>query len=166
MRRLLIDVNVVLDAVLDRPRHSEAAAKLWGAVESKQTEALIPAHGLTTFFYLVARDRGSAVARRTLRSVLRTFGVATVDAAVIQRAVALDWRDFEDAVCAAAAEASGCDGIVTHDPKGFPGCALPVMSAETAVALLLGAPPDRVNDAPRQRRGGGRSRTRRPAATS
>lgn len=164
MKRLLVDVNVVLDAILERPRHSDAASKLWVAVESKQFEALVPAHGVTTLFYLVARDKGSVVARRTLSSVLGTFGIAAVDESVIQRAVALDWRDFEDAVCAAAAEASGCDGIVTHDPKGFPGCALPVMSAETVVALLEGMPPDRVSDAPKRRYRVTRPRTRRPAA--
>lgn len=164
MRRLLIDVNVVLDAVFERPRHSQAASMLWSAAESKQFEALIPAHGVTTFFYLVARDKGSVVARRTLSKVLSTFGVAAVDQSVIQRAVSHDWRDFEDAVCAAAAEASSCDGIVTHDPKGFPGCALPVMSAETAVALLGGTPPDRVSDAPKRRRRPARARPRHPSA--
>jgi len=163
MKRLLIDVNVVLDAILERPRHSVAASKLWVAVESKLLEALVPAHGVTTLFYLVARDKGSVVARKSLNTVLDTFGIAAVDESVIQRAVALDWRDFEDAVCAAAAEASGCDGIVTHDPKGFPGCVPPVMSAETAVALLGGTPPDRVSDAPKRRRRAVRPRTRRPA---
>lgn len=164
MKRLLADVNVVLDALMERSPHSNAASRLWVAVETKQVEALLPAHGVTTLFYLIARDKGAVFARRALGSVLSTFGVATVDQSVIQRAVALDWRDFEDAVCAAAAEASGCDVIVTRDPNGFPGCALPVMSAETAIALLGGAPPDRVSDTPTRRHRAGRPRTRRPAA--
>ena len=154
MRRLLVDVNVVLDAILAR-RHSSAASRLWDAVESQRVEALLAAHGLTTLFYLVARARGSAAARTTLASLITIFGVAGVDEAVIRRAVALDWRDFEDAVCAAAAERSGCDGIVTHDPSGFRGCSLPVLSAETAVALIDGTPPDRVGE--------GRKRPRRAA---
>jgi predicted nucleic acid-binding protein len=164
MKRLLVDVNVVLDAILERPRHFHAASKLWVAVETKVVEALVPAHGVTTLFYLVARDRGSAVARRALNTVVDTFGIAGVDGSVIQRAVALEWRDFEDAVCAAAAEASGCDGIVTHDPTGFAGCALPVMAAETAVALLAGKPPDRVSDARKLGARATRRRTKRPAA--
>jgi predicted nucleic acid-binding protein len=163
MKRLLADVNVVFDALMERSPHSNAASRLWFAVETKLVEALVPAHGVTTLFYLAARAKGTVFARRALGAVLGTFGVATVDQSVIQRAVALDWRDFEDAVCAAAAEASGCDGIVTHDPKGFPGCALPVMSAETAVALLGGTPPDRVSETPKRRRAA-RLRTRRPAA--
>jgi len=127
MRRLLADVNVVFDALMQRSPHSNAAARLWFAVETKQIEALVPAHGVTTLFYLVARARGTAFARRALGAVLGTFGAAAVDQSVVQRAVALEWRDFEDAVCAAAAEASGCDAIITRDPRGFSGCALPVL---------------------------------------
>jgi len=158
MRRFLVDVNVILDAILARPRHSGAASRLWDAVESKRVEALLSAHGVTTLFYLLGRAKGAAAARTTLASLMTIFGVAAVDEPVIRRAVALDGRDFEDAVCAAAAERSGCDGIVTHDPSGFRGCSLPILSAETAVALVDGTPPDRVGE--------GRKRpTRLPASS-
>lgn len=165
MKRLLVDVNVVFDALMERSPHSHAAAALWFAVETKQVEALVPAHGVTTLFYLAARLKGNVFARRALGAVLGTFGIAAVDQSVVQRAVALGWRDFEDAVCAATAEASGCDAIVTRDPRGFAGCALPVLAPETAVALLEGIPPDRVSDSPRKRRGAAQHRTRRPAPT-
>ena len=155
---------MVFDALMERSPHANAAASLWLAVETKRVEALVPAHGVTTLFYLAARGKGTVFARRALGAVLSAFGVATVDQSVIQRAVALDWRDFEDAVCAAAAEAAGCDVIVTRDPRGFPGCALTVLSAETAVALLGETPPDRVSEAPKRRRRSARARARRPAA--
>lgn len=159
MRRLLVDVNVLLDAVLARPHHSDAASRLWTAVESRRVEALLAAHAFTTLFYLVARAKGPVAARKTLASLIAVFGVAAVDEPVVRRAVALDWRDFEDAVSAAAAERSGCDAIVTRDPSGFRGCSLPVLSAETAVALLDGTPPDRAGEGgKRPRRAPPRSR--------
>jgi predicted nucleic acid-binding protein len=136
VKRLLVDVNVVLDAVLERGPQSGAAAKLWVAAETKRVEALIAAHGVTTLFDLLAHAKGSAFARRILGSITAAFGVAAVDQAVIGRALALAWPDFEDAVCAAAAEAAGCDAIVTRNPKGFSASSLPVLAPETAVALL------------------------------
>lgn len=148
MKRLLADVNVVLDAVLERGPRSDAAARLWMAAETKRVEALVPAQGVTTLFHLLARERGARFARRIVGSVVATFGIAAVDRAVIGRALALTWPDFEDAVCAAAAEAAGCEAIVTGDPRGFPESSLPVLSPETAVALLEGRPPDRVTEAP------------------
>jgi len=168
VKRLLADINVVLDAVLERGARSEAAARLWTAVEMKRVEALVPAHGLTTVFYLLARQKGAPFARRIVGSVVGTFGVAAVNAAVIGRALSFGWPDFEDAVCAAAAEAAGCEAIVTRDPRGYPGSSLPVLSPEVAVALIEGGPPDRVTESvapyktrPRGRaRGGGPSRQR------
>jgi predicted nucleic acid-binding protein len=144
VRRVLVDVNVILDAVLDRAPHAEAAARLWALAEAKGIEALVPAHGLTTIFYLLARERDAAAARRAVESIVATFGVASVDAAVIRRALALTWPDFEDAVCAGAADAAGCEVLVTRDPAGFPDSPVPVLDPPTAVALLSGEGPDRI----------------------
>ena len=48
----------------------------------------------------------------------------------------LAWSDFEDAVCAASAEASGCDAIVTRDPDGYPNPPLPVIDPAAALSWL------------------------------
>jgi hypothetical protein len=53
------------------------------------------------------------------------------------RALGLGWPDFEDAVCAAAAEASGCQAIVTRDPDGFPDSPVPVVDAAGALSWIL-----------------------------
>jgi predicted nucleic acid-binding protein len=140
VRRILLDVNVILDFVLDRPPFGEAATVLWALAERKEIEAVVPAHGVTTVFYLAARQRGPAFARRVVGDLLAVPSVAAVDAAVLRRAVALGWRDFEDAVCAAAAEAAGCDTLVTRDPKGYPESPVVVVDPLTAVSLLQEGP--------------------------
>ena len=136
MRHPLIDLNVVLDALLDRPPQAQAATQLWAAAEEKRIAALVPAHGVTTLFYLVKHQKAAAEARRAVATVLSVLGVAPVDGAVLLRALSFGWNDFEDAVCAAAAEAAGCDVIVTRDPGGFRGSPLPVVDAVTAFDLL------------------------------
>ena len=136
MKRPLVDVNVVLDALLGRPPHGEVAGTLWAAAERKRLEALVPAHGVTTLHYLVRQATGAAAARSAVEAVLSVFGVAPVTASVLGRAVSLGFSDFEDAVCAAAAEAAGCDLIVTRDPRGFRSATVPVVDVETAVSLL------------------------------
>lgn len=136
-RRLLLDVNVVLDVLFDRQPHVRAAAALWAATERGEVEALIPVHGVTTIHYLARKARGRTAARRLISDLLAVLPVATVDRAVLLRAAALDWRDFEDAVCAASAEASACDAIVTRDTDDFDHVPVPVLTPETALALLL-----------------------------
>ncbi len=135
MKRILVDVNVLLDAVLERAPHAEVAAKIWAAVETRRVTGLVPGHGVTTLFYLFSRTRGADSARRAVAHLLTVFGVAAVSQATLQRALTLAWTDFEDAVCAAAAEAAGCDLIVTRDPAGFP--ASPVQTVDPATVLAL-----------------------------
>jgi len=140
--RWLVDLNIVLDVLLDRPPHAEAAAILWASAERGEVELLIAAHAVTTLHDLAQRGRGQAFAYRCVADVMGIFGVAAVDEQVLQRAVALAWPDFEDAVVAAAAVASGCSAIVTRDPRGFAKAALPVLDAASAAALITQARPE------------------------
>lgn len=136
MRRVLFDVNVVLDVLLDRKPHAEASAAAWAAVETGMAEGLLAAHGVTTIHYLIRKETGAAKAKGTLSAILKVFGVAAVDGAVIQEALQLSGSDFEDAVTAAAARRARCDYIVTRDPKGFRGSPVRSLTPEAAAPLL------------------------------
>jgi len=120
MKRILFDINVVLDVLLDRQPYAEASAAAWAAVESGISEGMLAAHAVTTIHYLVRKEMGNIKAKRIISAILRVFGIAAVDGAVIQEALQLPFTDFEDAVTAAAARLAGCEYIVTRDPKGFP----------------------------------------------
>ena len=140
MRRVLFDLNVVLDFVLDRSPYAAPAALLWAAAERHQIEAFLPAHGITTIFYLVTRQHDQRFARRVLDDLLLVPSIAPVDGPVLRRALALGWADFEDAVCAAAAEGVGCDAIISRDPKGFAKSPVRVLEPRAALALLREGP--------------------------
>ncbi len=135
-RRILVDLNVVLDVLLDRAPHVEAAAAVWELVERREAEALLAAHCVTTLHYLATRSRGRDFGDRCVSDVLSVFAVAPVDRAVISAAVALRWADFEDAVCAASAHAAGCHWITTRDPRGFKGSACPALTPTATLAAL------------------------------
>ena len=71
-----------------------------------------------------------------LRTNTSVFTVAQVDDNVVRRALALAWPDFEDAVCATAAEASACDALVTRDPDGYPNAPFPVIDPAAAFSWI------------------------------
>jgi len=71
-----------------------------------------------------------------LRANTSMFTVAQVDDNVVRRALALAWPDFEVAVCAAAAEASACDALVTRDPDGYPNAPFPVIDPAAALSWI------------------------------
>jgi hypothetical protein len=97
---------------------------------------MVPVHGVTTIFCLLEKARGAAFAREGVERLIRVFNVAPVDDDVVRRALAFAWSDFEGAVCAAAAEASGCDALVTRDPDGYPNAPLPVIDPAAALSWL------------------------------
>ncbi len=135
MKRILFDTNVVLDVLLDRRPYVEGSAAAWAAVETRTSEGMLAAHAVTTIHYLVRKEKGNVKARRIVSAILRVFGVAAVDGAVIQEALQLPLSDFEDAVTAAAARLGGCECIVTRDPKGFRGSPVRCLTPEAVTPL-------------------------------
>ena len=137
MKRLLLDVNIVLDVLLERPPHSERAAALWALIESGRATGLLSAHAVTIVHYLVAHEHDHRRARHALDRLLSVYTVAAVDDGVIRTAMSLGWSDFEDAVTAAAAAAARCDLLVARNPRDFKRSLVPVVDAATALALII-----------------------------
>jgi predicted nucleic acid-binding protein len=136
VKRVLLDVNIVLDVLLDRQPFAQAASSVWSAVEQGRAKGLLAAHAVTTIHYLNARAVGPRLARETTDALLSVFDVAAVEEAVIRAALALRWRDFEDAVTAAAARRARCDVIVTRNPKDFRTSPVRVLTSAEAAAWL------------------------------
>lgn len=136
MRRLLLDTNVVLDVLLDREPFAEDASSVWAEVESGRAAGLLSAHAVTTIHYLNSRAVGARAARDTTAALLSVFDVAPVDSGVLRSALALGWRDFEDAVTAAAARGARCSALVTRNPGDFKGSPVRVLTPAESLAWL------------------------------
>jgi predicted nucleic acid-binding protein len=136
MRRVLVDINVVLDVLLDRRPFADSSSAVWAAVEDGDVEGLLAAHAVTTLHYLNARAVGARAAKDTTEALLSVFNVAGVDEAVLSSALALRWTDFEDAVTAASARRAKCDAIVTRNPRDFSGSPIRVLAPAEALAWL------------------------------
>lgn len=136
MTRLLLDVNLVLDVLLDRRPHSVLASRVWSAVENGAAEGLLSAHALTTIHYLNAKATNARMAGETTEALLSVFDVAPVDEHVLREAAGMAWRDFEDAVTAAAARRARCQAIVTRNPADFAGSRVRVLTPPEAAAWL------------------------------
>jgi predicted nucleic acid-binding protein len=136
MTKVLVDINVVLDVLLDRQPFVDGSTAIWTAVETGVVEGFLAGHAVTIIHYVIRKELGSAKATRTIAAILRVFRVAAVDGAAVNDALNSPSSDFEDAVTAAAAQAAGCDYIVTRDPKGFRGSPIRCLTPEAAAPLL------------------------------
>jgi predicted nucleic acid-binding protein len=134
--KLLLDINVLLDVLLDREPWSEAASQLLSAIESAKIQGFVAPHTLPTIYYVMAQSRDRSVAAAAVTDLLRILDVAPLAKADYQDALALPITDFEDAIQAAAASKLGADYLVTRNEKDFRGAAVPVSDPATVLALL------------------------------
>jgi predicted nucleic acid-binding protein len=151
VKRLLFDINVILDVLLDRLPHADVASDVWGSVEDGRAAGLLSAHAVTTIHYLNAREVGPRRARQTTDAILSVFDVATVDRHVLHSALALGWTDFEDAVTAAAAQRAKCDALITRNPADFKGSPVRVLTPAEVLPWLNPARPDAASVLPSRR---------------
>lgn len=138
--KVLLDVNVVLDVLLDRARHAAASAAVIGLAEAGRLQAFLAATSVTTIHYLVRRATTPRVARRHLTNLLAICDVAPVDGAAVRSALGLGFSDYEDAVLHEAARAARCRGIVTRDRAGFRKGSLPAWTPEELLAAIPSRP--------------------------
>jgi len=136
MTRVLFDVNVLLDVLGNRPPYAEDSAKALGLAEASLVRGIVAAHTMTTLHYLLERDLGATRTRKVMADVLRIVTVATVNDERVRYALALGWRDFEDALQAVCAEGENCDYLVTRDKVGFKKATTRVVTPGELLALL------------------------------
>ena len=115
---ILIDTNVILDDILNRGSNAETARKISRLATDDLVKCYITANSLTDIFYVVSKSLNEIAARKTIRNLLLSFDVVSVDGKDCRLAIDLPMRDFEDALVVVCAEKAGLDYIVTND-KGF-----------------------------------------------
>jgi predicted nucleic acid-binding protein len=134
--KVLIDTNIVLDHLLEREPHVDAAEQLLSLVDLGKLEGLLCATTVTTIHYLASKVVGGRMAMDYLRKLLAIFEIAGVGQEVLRRALDLDFSDFEDAVLHEAARSAGAAAIVTRNGKDFAHSELPVFSPVEFLAAM------------------------------
>jgi len=139
--KVLFDTNVVLDVLLEREPHVEAASKLFALVDHGRLQGSICATTATTIYYIAAKSFGRRRAQDQVHELLGLFAVAPVDRDVLDRALDTDFADYEDAVVHEAARAIGATAIVTRDRDGFANSLLPVFDPRELLAAMAASAP-------------------------
>lgn len=126
--KVTVDLNVLLDVVQNRVPHYHASEEVLHRARLGEFAAVLPGHALTTIHYIIEKYASTDVANQTVDELLSDFAVHPVDKANFQRARQLPVKDFEDAVVAVVAEATGSDYIVTRNVPDFLGSSVPAIT--------------------------------------
>ena len=130
--RLLLDINIMLDVVFQRP--GEPASSLLIASCGKQHQAWLAWHSVATLAYLIERERNPTIARAVIADLLTWAQVATTGHADALQALQLPMADFEDAMQVCAAQACAADYVITRNQRDFIKSPIPALSPEEFLA--------------------------------
>jgi predicted nucleic acid-binding protein len=126
--RILIDTNLVLDLLLEREPFADDASRLFQLIDRGQIDGYIAVTTITNIFYILRKTHGRELALNAIAQLLIGLTFCPVDRVVIETALRIGLKDFEDGVQLAYAELSQVEAIVTRDQKDFVGASLPILT--------------------------------------
>ena len=116
---LLIDTNVILDVLINRPEFIKDSSMIWKLCETEQARGCISTLTYANMMYVMRKQMTPDQIAGIFRKLSLIFEFADFSPAVLERAVTMKWKDFEDAVQSATAEAIHADYIITRNLKDF-----------------------------------------------
>ncbi|MCI9622711.1 MAG: PIN domain-containing protein [Lachnospiraceae bacterium] len=126
--RILIDTNVILDALTGRQPHFDDADKIIKLCADKKVQGYLAAHSISNIFYILRKDLPIEDRRIVLLNLCEILEVEGVDSRKVKSALNRgDFKDLEDCIqdeCAAAIKA---DYIVTRNKKDFENSIVPAI---------------------------------------
>ena len=135
--RILLDTNVILDLFLDRAPFADDAAALWQAHERGQISAYTAAITPINLFYIARKLKDEQTARQAVVELLAVLPICLIDQGVLNSALSISFRDYEDAVQHAAASSAGLEAIVTRNANDYSAATLPIFTPKEFIHQYL-----------------------------
>lgn len=116
---LLIDANIILDVLMNRQEFVEDSSKIWKLCETEQVKGYISTLTFANMVYIMRKELQPQKIEEVFKNLRLIFEFAGFSPAVLEKAVGMNWKDFEDAVQSATAEQVHADYIVTRNVRDF-----------------------------------------------
>jgi predicted nucleic acid-binding protein len=118
--KVLIDTNVILDAVISRTPHHVSAEKLFLLAAEDKLNAAITASSVIDIYYLLHKHLHDAdQAKQVLLKLFSLFEFLDVTGNDCEKALSMPMSDYEDALLATCAKRMKLDLIITRNLKDF-----------------------------------------------
>ncbi|MGI5064593.1 PIN domain-containing protein [Treponema putidum] len=130
MKKVLIDLNIILDFLNKRNFHEEAANIINMCVE-KKLSGFIAAHEITTLSYFLLKEKKNKnKAAETITAFLDIFNIIPTDEKILREALFSPVKDYEDAVIEVSAVKNGIDYIISRNLADFKSARVQVCTPE------------------------------------
>jgi predicted nucleic-acid-binding protein len=136
MRKVLIDLNIVLDMLTMRQDH-EAAAAVFDKCVKRKIKGYICSHEITTLSYFLEREKYEIKKRnKIINMLLDNLSVLTAHEKILRDALNSEIDDYEDAVIDELSYNEEVDFIVTRDMKDFKKSKNSIHTAIEAIEII------------------------------
>lgn len=117
---VLIDTNIVLDALLSRSPFNIFAERLFIMIAEDKISAFITASSVTDIYYLLNKHlHDKQKAKQALFNLFSLFEILDVTQNDCEKALTLSMEDYEDALIAACAKRRRIELIITRNTTDF-----------------------------------------------
>ena len=134
--RLLIDANIILDVLQDRAPHVRDSALIWKLCETERAEGFISALTFANLVYILRKSLSPQLVYDLLRQLKLIFRIADLGAEDLERAAALTWDDYEDAIQAVTAQRLRADYIITRNIGDFTESPIPAVTPAAFLGMV------------------------------
>lgn len=128
---VLIDTNVILDAVTGRSPFNTNAEKIFLLAAEDKVSACITANSVTDIYYLTRKHLQSIEeAKIILLKLFAIFQILDVSGADCEKALELNMSDYEDALIATCGKHAKSEWIITRNIRDFINSPVPAIDPE------------------------------------
>ena len=130
MKKILIDLNIILDFLNKRNFHEEAANIINMCVE-KKLFGFIAAHEITTLSYFLLKEKKDKnKAADIISALLDMFNIIPIDEKILREALFSPVKDYEDAVIEVSSVKNIIDYIISRNLGDFKSARVQVFTPE------------------------------------
>ena len=113
--KVLIDNNIVIDAIKPNPDFEKNGKKVFTLIRQGVIEPYIVSSSLTDIFYILRKVQGSNDAKTTLKNLITVFNTISLEEKDCIEALNLPNNDYDDSVISICAKKADVDYIVSRD---------------------------------------------------
>ncbi len=115
--KILIDTNVLLDAITNREPFYQDAQSIINLMLDNKVEGFITANSITDIYYIAKKHMNYDNLRNTMRSLFTVFSIIDVLGDDCKTALDFPLKDYEDALLIVCGSKVSIDHIVTRDKE-------------------------------------------------
>ena len=118
-KKLLIDSDIILDLLAERPLFYDDAAKIFSWAYKKKIELYTTAVVLANVFYILRKVNGNDKSKEQIKDLRLLVNILPITENIVDMALSSKLNDFEDGLQYYTAKEQNLFGIITRNLKDY-----------------------------------------------